>query len=133
MHYAAQVSSRCPQSDLVFCNTDGEPMDATSARWQFRTALQLVPSLNATDWAPRELRHSFVSILSAKKVPIEEISKLVGHSSINIPESVYRKQIQTIVETGTTAMDDIFSEREPRSPADREADGIDEETSDKQE
>ena len=31
-------------------------------------------------WTPRELRHSFVSILSAHDVRLEDISDLVGHS-----------------------------------------------------
>ena len=29
-------------------------------------------------WTPPELRHSFVSILSASDVPLEDISQLVG-------------------------------------------------------
>ncbi len=101
-------------NDLVFCDDAGRPLDATAARWQFRRALDLVPSLDSEQWTPRELRHSFVSILSAKKLPIEEISKLVGHSSVTITERVYQKQIQTEVETGTTTMDSIFGEHRPK-------------------
>jgi hypothetical protein len=52
-----------------------------------------------------------VSILSARGLPIEETSKLVGHSSITITESVCRKQNQTTIETGTTTMDDVFKKR----------------------
>ncbi|MFD1048278.1 hypothetical protein ACFQ1S_23440, partial [Kibdelosporangium lantanae] len=37
--------------------------------------------LNASEWTPRELRHSFVSLLSDSGIPIEKISLLVGHSS----------------------------------------------------
>ena len=40
--------------------------------------IQRAPGLE-DQWAPRELRHSFVSILSAHGVRIEEISDLVGH------------------------------------------------------
>src|SRR6266516_830386 len=43
---------------------------------------------------PRELRHSFVSILFASGVPIEDISDLVGHSGTAVTETVYRKQIR---------------------------------------
>jgi integrase len=93
---------------LVFCSVDGTAMTATSARWYFRRALDDVPGINPDDWSPRELRHSFVSILSARNVPIEEISKLVGHSSITVTETIYRKQIAPKVEDGTQAMDNIF-------------------------
>lgn len=37
--------------------------------------------VNAAEWTPRELRHSFVSLLSDRGVPLEEISRLVGHSA----------------------------------------------------
>ena len=30
--------------------------------------------VNAADWTPRELRHSFVSLLSDSGIPLEEIS-----------------------------------------------------------
>ena len=41
------------------------------------------------DWTPRELRHSFVSLLSASGVPVEEIARLVGHSSSRTTEVIY--------------------------------------------
>ena len=37
-------------------------------------------------WTPRELRHSFVSMLSADGVATEDISHLVGHSSTRTAE-----------------------------------------------
>jgi len=64
--------------------------------------------LVARDWTPRELRHSFVSLLSDGGVPIEQISRLVGHSGTSVTELVYRKQIRPVVDTGATAMNRIF-------------------------
>jgi integrase len=57
---------------------------------------------------PRELRHSFVSLLSDAKVPIEVISRLVGHSGTAVTERVYRHQIRPVVEEAATEMDRIF-------------------------
>ncbi len=34
-----------------------------------------------TGWSPRELRYTFVSLLSDSGVPIEQIANAVGHSS----------------------------------------------------
>jgi transposase-like protein len=42
-------------------------------------------------WAPRELRHSFVSLLSRSGMTIEEIAHLVGHASTSVTERVYRR------------------------------------------
>lgn len=43
-------------------------------------ALKGVDGINAEEWTPRELRHSFVSLLSDRGVRLEVISRLVGHS-----------------------------------------------------
>lgn len=63
--------------------------------------------MNSKEWTPRELRHSFVS-LSDSGVPLEEISRLVGHSGTAVTEEVYRKQIRPVVQTGAVAMNGIF-------------------------
>ena len=64
--------------------------------------------LDPKGWTPRELRHSFVSLLSDAGVPIERIARLVGHSSTAVTERVYRHQIRPIVEGGAEVMDTIF-------------------------
>ncbi|MFF2361846.1 hypothetical protein ACFVU0_03815 [Streptomyces sp. NPDC058122] len=41
-------------------------------------------------------------------VPLEEISRLVGHSGTAMTEAVYRKQIRPVSQTGAVAMDGVF-------------------------
>jgi len=60
------------------------------------------------EWAPRELRHSFVSLLSDARVPIESISRLVGHRSTMVTETIYRKQLRPVIEDGAEIMDRIL-------------------------
>ena len=64
--------------------------------------------LDPSEWTPRELRHSFVSLLSDADVPIEHISRLVGHSSTITTETIYRKQIRPVIVHGADVMDRIF-------------------------
>ncbi|GHE40128.1 site-specific integrase [Streptosporangium violaceochromogenes] len=92
---------------LVFASTVGTPLDAANVRRGFRQALRAT-DLDPGQWAPRELRHSFVSLLSDSGVPLEEISRLVGHRSTAVTELVYRKQIRPVLQSGATAMDRIF-------------------------
>jgi integrase len=40
---------------------------------------------------------------------IEEISRLVGHSSSNVTETVYRHQIRPVITVGAEAMDKIIA------------------------
>ena len=61
-----------------------------------------------SDGTPRELRHSFVSLLSDADVPIEHISRLVGHSSTTTTETIYRKQIRRVIIHGADIMDRFF-------------------------
>ncbi len=54
------------------------------------------------------MRHSFVSLLSDSGVPIEHISRLVGHANTVVTETVYRLQIRPVMQEGATAMDGLF-------------------------
>jgi integrase len=95
--------------DLVFCRVDGTPLD----RWQVRREFAEITKAAGLgeDWIPRELRHSFVSILSASDVPLEDISQLVGHVSTSVTETVYRHEIRPALTKGATAMDKIFKKK----------------------
>lgn len=93
---------------LVFASKIGTPRDPADVRRDFRTAIRGIEGLDPAEWTPRELRHSFVSLLSDHGLPLEEISRLVGHSSTAVTELVYRKQIRPVIQSGAVAMDRIF-------------------------
>jgi hypothetical protein len=60
-------------------------------------------------WAPRELRHSFVSVLSANGVTIEENSPAGRAQHDRTTELVYRKELRPVLTSGAEVMDAIFS------------------------
>jgi integrase len=93
---------------LVFASKVGTPLDPSHVRRDFRAAIGGVTGVDPKRWTPRELRHSFVSLLSDRGIPIEEISRLVGHSSTAVTEEVYRHQIRPVLQAGATVMDRIF-------------------------
>ncbi|MEU4545593.1 hypothetical protein [Nonomuraea dietziae] len=47
-------------------------------------------------------------MLSDNSIPIDEISRLVGHSSSAVTELVYRKQIRPVLQGGAVVMNRIF-------------------------
>jgi integrase len=106
---------------LVFTSSVGTELDASNVRKAFRKVLSGADGIDPAEWSPRELRHSFVSILSDKGVPLEEISRLVGHSSTAVTETVYRKQIRPVIQTGATVMDEVFGKDEAATRQDRKA------------
>ncbi|MEV0386498.1 tyrosine-type recombinase/integrase [Nonomuraea sp. NPDC050643] len=95
--------------NLVFCTNVGTPLDAANVRRAFRNITK-----NAgigTDWTPRELRHSFVSIMSDQGVPIETIADLVGHAGTSVTEAVYRHQLKPVITKGAHTMNTIFGDK----------------------
>lgn len=104
----SKAGVRWQENDYVFPTTTGRLMDKDSARRSFRAALDLAPGIDSTDWTPRELRHSFVSLLSDSGVSLDDISRLVGHSGTSVTELVYRHQIRPVIQTGAVAMDALF-------------------------
>lgn len=101
------AGSRWQDLDLVFASATGTQLDAANVRRAFRRVVKAA-ELDPTAWTPRELRHSFVSLLSDAGVPLEHISRLVGHSGTGVTELVYRKQIRPVIAEGAEAMDRIF-------------------------
>ena len=59
--------------DLVFASAIGTPLDAANVRREFRKITEAAGL--GVGWAPRDLRHTFVSLMSADGVPIEEIAR----------------------------------------------------------
>jgi integrase len=94
---------------LVFASAVGTELDSHNVRRAFRRVVEAA-GLEPKEWTPRELRHSFVSLLSDSGVPVEDIARLVGHRGGSaVTETVYRKQIRPVLEKGATAMDRIFA------------------------
>ena len=96
--------------DLVFATRTGLALDAANVRREFKAACRAAKI--GERWTPRELRHSFVSLMSSSGVPVEEIARLAGHSNTRTTEVVYRRELRPVLTTGAEAMDKLF----PSSP-----------------
>ena len=93
-------------NDLVFCTQVGTPLDAANVRRGFNAVTKKAGIVER--WTPRELRHSFVSLMSAEGVSIEDIARLVGHSSSATTEAVYRKELRPVITEGAEIMSSLF-------------------------
>jgi integrase len=92
--------------DLVFSTRTGAALDAANVRREFRTVCKAAGI--GEHWTPRELRHSFVSLMSSSGVPVEEIARLAGHANTRTTEVVYRRELRPVLTTGAEAMDRLF-------------------------
>jgi integrase len=91
---------------LVFTTTVGTMLDQHNIRREFRQ-ITCAAGLGE-DWVPRELRHAFVSIMSAGGVPVEEIARVAGHKQTSTTELVYRRELRPVITTGAELMDRVF-------------------------
>jgi integrase len=116
-HRETQLADRVAAGDLwqerglVFATKIGTALDAANVRRMFKNVCTAAGL--GDDWTPRELRTSFVSLMSHRGVSTEEIARLVGHSSTRITETVYRRELRPVITTGAEVMDQIFDAHEP--------------------
>jgi integrase len=101
------AGERWSDDGLVFASSVGTPLDAHNVRREFRKITKSAGL--GTEWVPREMRHTFVSLLSAHDVPVEAIALLAGHNQTSTTELVYRHQIVPALTRGAEVMDQIFS------------------------
>ena len=111
-------AERWEDDGLVFSTAVGTAMNANNVLRDFRAALTLVPGIEPSEWTLRELRHSFVSVLSASGVSVEQIADLVGHRGTRTTELVYRHQLKPVLQTGATVMDTLFAMPEAQASND---------------
>ena len=99
---------------LVFTTSTGTALSAGNVRRMFRNVCKRAGI--GEDWTPRELRHSFVSLMSDRGISTEEISRLVGHRSTRTTEVVYRHELRPVLRTGAEVMDTIFNRETGSQP-----------------
>lgn len=98
-------------SDLVFTTSVGTPLESHNLRRDFRRVTKAAGI--GERWVPKELRTSFVSMMSHQGVPVEEIARLAGHASSRTTEVIYRRELRPVITTGAEVMDQIFRPAKP--------------------
>ncbi len=89
------VGAQWHDHGLVFASAVGTPLDASRVRRAFRQIC--LKAGTGESRSPRELGHTFVSIVSEQGVPVEEIARLVGHSVTTTTETVYRRELRPVM------------------------------------
>jgi integrase len=96
-------------NDLVFCTGTGTKLDAANVRRQFKVITKAAGL--GQEWTPQELRHTFVSVMSASGVPVEEIAHIAGHSSTRTTEVIYRRELRPVIRRGAQTMDAFLQQK----------------------
>jgi integrase len=96
----------CNPCGLVFTTGFGEPVNRQKIHYGFRKVCKAAGL--GDGWQPRELRHTFVSVMSASGVDIEIIADAAGHANSHITRTVYRHSLAPKVSAAAVVMDRVF-------------------------
>ena len=102
-----RLGAHYSDSGLVFIDSAGRPCLPPTVTRSFKRLCRDAGTCD--DWQPRELRHTFVSLLSHAGVPVVSIADAAGHTNANITRGVYRHQIADVVTQAASAMDAVFA------------------------
>lgn len=101
-----EVGQHWVDSDLIFCNTFGRPLDGNNLRE--RSFKRLLSRAGLPHMRFHDLRHAAASLLMAEGVPIKVISEALGHSDITVTLKVYAHLMPGAQQEAATAMDRLF-------------------------
>ena len=110
----AQARELWQEHGLVLTTSAGTAYESHTLRRDFRR-VTAAAGLGAR-WVPKELRTSFVSMMSYQGVPVEEIARLAGHASSRTTEVIYRRELRPVITTGAEVMNQIFRPKQPSAP-----------------
>lgn len=107
------------KDDLVFTNTRGGHMN-----YQNFTSRYFSPTLETAGLAritPHAMRHSYASALLTAGVPIQEVSKILGHSDPSVTLRIYAHVLPESEKGTAKKLDEIFATIAlPRDPVKEE-------------
>jgi integrase len=105
-HERLHAAGSWQDTGLVFTTQLGAALDVANVRKMFKRVC--IAAGIGDGWTPRELRTSFVSLMSHHGVSTEEIARLAGHASTRTTEVVYRRELRPVITTGAEIMDQVF-------------------------
>ena len=111
----AEAGELWQEHGLVLTTSVGTAYESHNLRRDFRR-VTAAAGLGAR-WVPKELRTSFVSMMSYQGVPVEEIARLAGHASSRTTEVIYRRELRPVITTCAEVMDQVFRPKRPSASA----------------
>ena len=95
--------------DWLFSTNTGAPQDSLHVSKNFH---KLVISTTLPKIALHETRHTFVSLAALAKTPVVEVSRIIGHSSIQVTMDIYAHLFPEQTRTVVDGIANLFSKIE---------------------
>jgi integrase len=106
----AQEGSRWVETDLVFTNVQGKPLDASLVSKQFHQHLELA---GLAQRRFHDLRHSCATLLLVQGVAPRVVMEVLGHSQIAMTMNTYSHVIPELQWQAARRMDALLRQTDP--------------------
>ncbi len=100
--------------ELIFTNSNGSHIRPDNLTKRFISACKragIEPHEDGRPWAVHELRHTAASQLLSNRVPMQIVSRTLGHSSITVTLDIYSHLTDKDSEFVATAMENIYGQK----------------------
>ena len=110
-HRQAQLAERLAagsqwqDNDLVFCQSNGRPIDARKDWLRWRDLLREAGVRHAR---LHDARHTAATMLLAQRVPARVVMEILGHSTIAVTQNIYGHVMPEAVSAATAAIADVL-------------------------
>ena len=76
--------------------------------------MKLLRNSNLRYVRPHDLRHTVAVLGLDAEIPVEEISRLLGHSTLSVTMDIYGKSVQSLVDRGARGIATLLDENEKK-------------------
>lgn len=97
------------ETDAVFTSSVGTRLYPSNVHKQFK---KLTKELGLRYVRIHDLRHTVAYLLLDDEVPLESVSRLLGHSSLSITMDIYAPNVQSVADRGARGMADLYEKNQ---------------------
>ncbi len=99
-----RVGKKWKDNSLIFPSSVGTPTNPSNLVWGFKKLLKMagLPSIRFHD-----LRHTAATLMISHGVPVNVVSKILGHSKVSVTLNIYAHSNTDMQEQAAKIMDDL--------------------------
>jgi integrase len=97
------------KTDAVFTSSVGNRLYPTNVHKQYK---KLTQSLGLRYVRIHDLRHTVAHLLLDDEIPLESVSRLLGHSSLSITMDIYAQNVQSVADRGARGMAELYEKNQ---------------------
>jgi len=109
-----KAGSTWQDTDAVFTSEFGTRMYPSNI---YKRYVKLIRQSDLRYVRPHDLRHTVAVLGLDAEIPVEEISRLLGHSTLSVTMDIYGKSVQSLVDRGAKGISDLFNQNGSMSRA----------------